>query len=317
MTTMTTTTTTKIADLVTLHPEPGFVVKTKILECADSTKVLTKVFINICHDDQVPKPSTEFNPDVVFPLIIENQWEIPIVVSKVKETRDKKGFPSLVYDCCINTRCFTWCQINKDLRLILIEWCIESVETINSLVLERDYSLPKMLSKGELTETEITIQELGDLVHAHASKSTSKIEDLTINEDGDAQVEETLPDLFNRPNLKTKKPLIEEIESAPAPQSHKSPSNDDAKTIINYNVSFKKLKDEYKLCIIFSSDTINYSNFQIRYSQKREAIIIKSLVSKYSFPYGNELEIPVLVDTGFKLEKARCFDCKDKLYIFI
>ncbi|EDK47056.1 conserved hypothetical protein [Lodderomyces elongisporus NRRL YB-4239] len=204
-----------VNDKVTLHPKPGFVVKTKILECKDTSRISTKTFINICHDDQVPQPDVAFDPDIVFPLIIENQWEIPIIVSREREATDKKGFPSLVYDCCINTRCFQWCQISKDLRLILIEWCIESIELINSMTLERDYSIPKMLSKGDLTETEITRQELESartkLRDMEDNVALNVVRDLTEN---DAMEEDgELPDLFNREN--TKNTLIEEVKTKP------------------------------------------------------------------------------------------------------
>ncbi|KAI5963931.1 hypothetical protein CANMA_003528 [Candida margitis] len=198
-----------------LDPKPGFVIKTKILESRNSSQVFTKVFINICHDPQVPKPSIAFEPEVVFPMIIDNQWEIPIVVSIVKDSKDKKGFPSLVYDCCINDECFRWCQISKDLKLILIEWCIESVEMVNSVTLEREYSIPKMLTKGELTQTELTQEELSDLgfkkLHdLEQNETLGVIEELKL--EGDNEEEENLPDLFNIGGEGApKKSLIEEI----------------------------------------------------------------------------------------------------------
>ncbi|KAI5961961.1 hypothetical protein KGF57_001589 [Candida theae] len=198
-----------------LDPKPGFVIKTKILESKDASKISTKVFINVCHDSRVPKPSVDFEPEVVFPKIIENQWEIPIVVSTAKESKDKKGFPSLVYDCCINDDCFRWCQISKDLRLILIEWCIESIELITTVTLERDYSIPKMLSKGDLTQTELTAEELSDLgfkkLHDLKQDETlGLVEELKL--DGEEEPDKKLPSLFNIGGEGTsKKPLIEEL----------------------------------------------------------------------------------------------------------
>lgn len=202
-------------DKIKLNPKPGFVIKTKILESRDSSQVFTKVFINICHDPQVPKPSIDFEPEIVFPMIIENQWEIPIVTSNVKKSKDKKGFPSLVYDCCINDECFRWCQISKDLKLILIEWCIESIELINSITLERDYNTPKMLSKGDLTRTELTKDELSNLGfqklnELQQNEALGVIEELKLGDD--EKEEEDLPDLFNiGGDVEPKKPLIEEI----------------------------------------------------------------------------------------------------------
>ncbi|KAG5420894.1 hypothetical protein I9W82_002775 [Candida metapsilosis] len=203
-------------DKIKLDPKPGFVIKTKILESKETSQISTKAFINVCHDPQVPRPSDEFEPEVVFPLIIENQWEIPIVLSSVKESKDKKGFPSLVYDCCINDACFRWCQISKDLRLILIEWCIESIELINSVTLERDYSVPKMLSKGELTRTELTKEELSDLgfkkLHdLQQDETLGLVEELKLGSD-EEQEEENLPSLFNiGGESAAKKPMIEEL----------------------------------------------------------------------------------------------------------
>lgn len=205
------------ADIVTLNPKEGFVVKTKIIDATDYNKynISTKVFINLCHDPLVPKPPQEFDPTVVFPLIINNQWEIPIITSREKESKDKKGQPSLVYDCCINSTCFRWCQINADLRSILIEWCIEAVEIMYSVVLEREYSIPKMLSKGELTKTEILKSELeGSLQNKMehiADETMGLLEEMRENEENDVDLNEELPDIMNVGGGK-KKSLIQEID---------------------------------------------------------------------------------------------------------
>ncbi|CAH2353205.1 protein interacting with Hsp90 1 [[Candida] railenensis] len=205
------------ADIVTLNPKEGFVVKTKIIDATDYNKynISTKVFINLCHDPLVPKPPQDFDPTVVFPLIINNQWEIPIITSREKESKDKKGQPSLVYDCCINSTCFRWCQINADLRSILIEWCIEAVEIMYSVVLEREYSIPKMLSKGELTKTEILKSELEGSIQKKmdhiADETMGLLEEMRENEENDVDLNEELPDIMNVGGGK-KKSLIQEID---------------------------------------------------------------------------------------------------------
>lgn len=196
---------------IKLSPQPGFVVKTKILEGLGDHTFGKKVFINICHDDQVPKPEGEFDVEAIFAKIVKNDWEIPIVVSLEKILSDKKGVPSFVYDCCINSESFTWIQLNTDLRLILIEWAIESVETMHDLVLERDYTLPKMVSKGGLSHTEITQNDLRNEMH-------DKLAELKQNETAglvqllmpDIEDDEELPDIMNIEGRK--KPLIQEIE---------------------------------------------------------------------------------------------------------
>lgn len=186
--------------------------KTKILEGLGDHTFGKKVFINICHDDQVPRPEGEFDIEAIFAKIVKNDWEIPIVVSLEKSSTDKKGIPSFVYDCCINSECFTWVQINVDLRLILIEWAIESVETMHEVVLERDYTLPKMLSKGELSETEITKDDLGNDMHEKFAElkqnETAGLVQLLMPDSEDD--DEELPDIMNIEGRK--KPLIQEIE---------------------------------------------------------------------------------------------------------
>lgn len=197
---------------VQLRPKPGFVVKTKVLEGLGDHTFGKKVFINVCHDDQVPKPAGEFEVEAIFAKIVKNEWEIPIVVSLEKTAVDKKGVPSYVYDCCINSQCFLWIQLNNDLRLILIEWAIESVETMHDLVLEREYSIPKMLSKGELSETEITQDDLKNglqnrLRELRDNETAALVQQLMPD---DVESSESLPDLMNIGG--GKKALIEEIE---------------------------------------------------------------------------------------------------------
>lgn len=198
---------------VTLDPLGGFVVKSRILEGNSTHSISTKVFINVCHDAQVPKPPGEFIPEEVFPKIVKNEWEIPLIVLPEKRDRDKKGIPSLVYDCCINTECFHWVQLNNDLKLILIEWCIESVELMYSIVLDRAYSTPKMLSKGELSKTEVSEEELqGGLQKKLQELKQNEVLGL-LEELEPEKIEETeLPDLMNIDGKKAK-PLIEELDT--------------------------------------------------------------------------------------------------------
>lgn len=196
---------------VVLDPTGGFVIKTRIVEGDAKRPYATKVFLNVCHDLQVPRPPGEFVPEQVFPLIVKNEWEIPLIVSPEKTDKDKKGVPSLVYDCCINTDCFSWVQINNDLKLILIEWCIESVELMYGLVLDRSYSVPKMLSKGELLKTEVSEDDLKGGLH-------KKMQELKQNEvlglldelEPEPEAHGELPDLMNIDGKKSR-PLIEEV----------------------------------------------------------------------------------------------------------
>lgn len=227
--------------VITLHPKPGFVVKTKIIEGRGHHLYQTKVFINICHDAQVPKPERNFDPGEIFPLIVRNEWEIPIIVSLEKRATDKRGAGSFVYDCCINSECFLWLTISADLRLIAIEWCIESVEMMHELVLERDYTLPKMLSKGELSRTEITQHDLNNslrtkLQELQKNEPAGLVQELKFSD----EEEEELPDLMN---LAKKKPLIQEIKELSLDGTEK----DKEKTTVAESVPLK-INDRPKKC---------------------------------------------------------------------
>ena len=195
---------------IKLDPVPGFVVKTKIVDGLGDHLYSTKVFINICHDVQVPKPSDEFEPEKIFPKIVNNEWEVPIIVSPEKTAKDKKGVPSFVYDCCINSECFQWVQLNKDLRLIVVEWCIEAIEMMYALVLEREYSLPKMLSKGELSRTEISPEELKNGLQTRLQELKQNEQLALVQELEPESDSETLPSLTDIQGTKSR-PLIQEI----------------------------------------------------------------------------------------------------------
>ncbi|CAX40526.1 nucleolar protein, putative [Candida dubliniensis CD36] len=289
---------------ITLHPKPGFVIKTKILESKDVSRTLTKVFINVCHSPDVPKPDVDFDPQIVFPLIIDNEWEIPIILSKEKESKDKKGFPSLVYDCCINSKCFQWCQISKDLKSILIEWCIESIELVYSLTLEREYSTPKMLAKGELSNTVVTKKELLGSVLKDRLKELQQNETLGLIKEMESEDDE-LPDLMNI-NKRSTKPLIEEVSHQTKPAPPKAIKE------LNYAVSFKKIAHpNFNLAVIVACDDKLDTSFEVTYSSESSTILISGI----KFASGNSLEIPVSPD--ITVTNTKCFEVHNTMYIFI
>lgn len=216
---------------IRLTPTPGFVVKTSIVTGSGDHAFGRKVFINVCHDPQVPKPPGPFEIEAVFAQIVKNEWEIPIVVSPEKVSADKKGALAFVYDCCINSECFAWTQLYRDLRLILIEWAIEAVETMHELVLKREYSVPRMLSKGELSLTELTADDVDGTLQRRMAElqqnETAALVELLIPEEDDSG---DLPDLMNIGQ--TRRPLIEEIDELSIQEGRASRENN-SRTSIN------------------------------------------------------------------------------------
>ncbi|ODV60081.1 Pih1p ASCRUDRAFT_76596, partial [Ascoidea rubescens DSM 1968] len=111
----------------------------------------------------------EFIPEKVFPAILNNEWEIPILLSpKLFQVKDKKNNLSYVVDCLINNKCFNWILINESLKGILIDWCIDSIELkfhLQNIKIKRNnLKFPKMSYKGDPHSNQITVlkQSLSD-----------------------------------------------------------------------------------------------------------------------------------------------------------
>lgn len=138
-----------------LDPTPGFVVKTATL-----TGPRTKVFINVCSDNQLPEPDT-LNVDEVTRRVKKNEnWVVPIVVSPKREDVDKAGKPCVVFDACMNQAVLLLGVRDKGINILIIETCIELVEDSSGLMLDRNYVLPKLRAKGKLHDTEISEADL-------------------------------------------------------------------------------------------------------------------------------------------------------------
>lgn len=301
---------------VVLDPTGGFVIKTRIVEGDAKRPYATKVFLNVCHDLQVPRPPGEFVPEQVFPLIVKNEWEIPLIVSPEKTDKDKKGVPSLVYDCCINTDCFSWVQVNNDLKLILIEWCIESVELMYGLVLDRSYSVPKMLSKGELLKTEVSEEELKGGLH-------KKMQELKQNEvlglldelEREPESHGELPDLMNIDGKKSR-PLIEEVgEMSLEPKVEMTKRIEVVEAIggaqaMEVAVSSNKL-DDGDFVLTFRSPQLS-PDVDTVFHDGMFALINKNLAVKLG--KNNRLEIPL--PGGFSPYRVFFSTSESALYVF-
>lgn len=203
-----------------IEPIADFVIKTKLVSSNGPEKLQNgkKVFINVCHSGLVPKPETEFDARIVFPLIIQNEWEIPIITSCYRTDRDKKGQECYVWDCCINSDCSRWIREDVQLREILVEWCLESCEIRDSVMLCRDHiAFPKMRQKGaEIPALEILNDELQNdyksemhrIIEDEASNPMSVLRG-NAKEDDDND-DGTLPPLF--PVAEASGGRIEEID---------------------------------------------------------------------------------------------------------
>ena len=318
---------------ITLDPKPGFVIKSRVLEAQNYLKHSsgTKVFINVCHDNQVPKPPQEFDPAIVSPLIIQNEWEIPIIVSEEKQTTDKKGIPSFVYDCCINLLCFQWCQVNSELRQILNEWCLESVELLYEVTLDREYSIPKMLSKGELSLTIVESLEMSDngfqkkLQQLKQNDTLGLIEELKPDEPQD---DEDLPDLMNinREQKAGKKPLIQEIEemSIQLEKTSQKPviKSKSQLSTVTFAVSFQNISDKkYHLLVKLTTDSRADLANQLALSidtETQQLVLQPTPDSRITLPnISNKLQVPVPASSQSCEPKSFYVKLEQAIYVFV
>lgn len=291
--------------IITMNPDPGFVVKSKIEVSKDSRFLShTKIFINICYHKEVPVPEVDFNASSVYPLIMNNQWEIPIVTSSFREDKDKKGLVCYVCDCCINTRCMSW--INKDyqLREILIEWCIESCELRGQMTISRDnLAFPNLKRKGKIPPLKLLSQdisydyrhEMNSIIEQERNDPSSILEmkrdlleeNYDTNTDGDK-----LPPLFPIHSSETKKPLIQEIEGLNLQRTEFKPMKYQEQSL-EYSVIMGKTRDLsiYKIKIEVTSELSSGLDYDLKYNKKENLLIVSNKHTEL-FKY-KTLEIPL------------------------
>lgn len=308
------------SQVVTLEPKSGFVFKTKLLAPTVNPQraINTKIFVNVCSNGKVPLPDLSthsFSPETVYPLIMNNQWEIPIIVSSERKDTDNKGQLSLVYDCFINDKCLTWVLLNQDLKKILVEWCMESIELRFSISMDHDLiKYPKLSYKGDLVSLDV-LQE--DLKGARRQKQdlesyVSKNEHVLMAIDDDDE-----PDINITPLINTKKPLIEEIQPIknPAPRPVVStPLKLQANTSrLSYVLNFKSIQDSiYKLLIYVKPTTPTAPKYNLQYHSKSHCLLLYNSASSKPF----EIMLPTYLKPDIVFE---CFYVKETatLNIFV
>lgn len=336
------------ASVLLLEPQPGFVIKSKLDSCSPPTELAigTKVFINVCFDNQVPKPNTDFNPSIVYPLIMNNQWEIPIITSNVRGDKDKKGAICYVWDCCINTECMSWVNKDYQLREILVEWCLESCELRQSVEISRDrIAFPKLKRKGDKIPTLEILnsdlnqdfrKEIDSIVEKDRTDPTSILEmqrDLVFGEtlgerkNNGNEDTVTLPPLFpttattTTNNTTQKKPLIEEIQDLSIREKQAKTSKPRAivepKTL-EYQATMVKTKDDkkFKLKIEITSELDSSLDYSIKYDVKNSVLAIKNI----NLHLYNEKKLEIPLPKIFEEQPdIKCFFIKSerKLIIFL
>ncbi|SMN18454.1 similar to Saccharomyces cerevisiae YHR034C PIH1 Protein of unresolved function [Maudiozyma saulgeensis] len=327
-------------NVITIIPEPIFVIKSKLLSDPHS-----KLFINVCHAETVPPPKDSFDPLNTYTAIMNNQWEIPIVTSQMRQDTDKKGELCVVSDCIINSNLVDIINNvnNFQLKQILVEWCIESVEIRENVMIQRDtIKFPKMKFKGnELPTLEIrndsnihndgtdqaNINNETDSVSSFLQMKRDLIDNDEI-EDSTNGLKTLFPTIQNN-NKKSSNPLIQDITDPNMhPTKNSSLINEIAspkiieKKNVHFNVSMRHTKDTttYKLRIEIESELNSSLDLELSYKSNENSLFVKN-INLQEFNESN-LEIPLpdfIKSNNLNFTDFKTFFIKKehKLYIFI
>lgn len=135
-----------------LQPQPGYVIKTRVLSCQnedeDVSEGFGKLFINVCSDpnikDAQPKTDVKDNRGRI-------AWAIPYSTSKARRDLDKAGQNCMVYDVIFNPNVIKRTQTNFNFREIVNSTALEGVENAFKLKLDRKrLRFPRLQFKGSV-----------------------------------------------------------------------------------------------------------------------------------------------------------------------
>ena len=317
---------------ISITPEPIFAIKSKLV-----TEPQSKLFINVCHSPEVPAPATPFDPTSTYTAIMNNQWEIPIVTSPGRQDTDKKGGECLVFDCIINSSLMPIITAinNFQLKEILVEWCIESVEVRENLMIHRDMiKFPKMKFKGDtLPVLEIRNDGSEDTQNENDENSTAGFlqmrRDLVDNEQLDDE-QNGLKTLFPTQSTPAaaapSSPLIQDITEtanrAPQQTTTQVPAQPIQRQKVNFNVVMRHTKDNsvYKLCIEVDSELDSSLDLKLTYNAKENELVLENINTAQFEEKTLSLPLPDVVKAhASDIAHFKSFFIKreKKLYIFI
>lgn len=114
-----------------VKPKIGFCVKTK-------TSIGDKVFLNICHTDEVPPPEDISNEQLLEILSSDepSSYRLPISIGDLHMESDKMGQPVSVYDIAVNSTFYNKVETNKLFHSFFMSVVLEGVQDKYNLELD-------------------------------------------------------------------------------------------------------------------------------------------------------------------------------------
>lgn len=313
-------------NVITITPEPIFVIKSKLLSDPQS-----KLFINVCHATNVPPPREPFDPQNTYTAIMNNEWEIPIVASQMRQDTDKKGDICMVSDCIINSSLVDIINNvnNFQLKQILVEWCIESIEIRENVMIHRDaIKFPKMKFKGqelpvlEIRNDSITSGEETDQSNKNKQEDSAlgflQMKRDLIDNDEIEDSTNGLKTLFPNATTTTKNgrshSLIQDITESNTSVTKNKPIINEIvapgkieKKDVHFNVTMRQTKDTttYKLKIEIESELDSSLDLELSYNTNENSLFVKNInlqefnESKLEIPLPNFIKFTFPSTTSF------------------
>ncbi|OAD78030.1 hypothetical protein PHYBLDRAFT_164913 [Phycomyces blakesleeanus NRRL 1555(-)] len=140
-------------DTVAVQPHPGFVCKTHIVNSKNPKHPVGKVvYINICHASEIPEPTLASEKDIQIALNgdPDSTYRVPLSMGQARTDKDNAGRLNLIMDSCFHTRAYIRAERDLEYRLYLLELSIEYVEDNENVVLSREFTMPNVISKGQI-----------------------------------------------------------------------------------------------------------------------------------------------------------------------
>jgi len=133
--------------VIFINPKPGYVIKTKNLSCG------TKVFINICSDENIGKPVSKVETVSGSQGL---QWSIPYSQSQPREDIDRSGEKCMVYDVIFHPDTMYLAQRDPRMKGLVHGTAFDALERGFGTKCDRNsLKYPKMKFKGVFRPTVI------------------------------------------------------------------------------------------------------------------------------------------------------------------
>jgi len=152
---------------VQIQPHAGFVCKTKTTTAIPGFAAGSKVFINICYAPEIPEPTATTEKEIQKALRAEQgaTYQVPMSLGATRYDRDHADKPCIVVDACIHTKPYVRAERDLDYRLYVLELAMELVEEREKVQLSREFTMPKLASKGSIPKRMLQLPK-GSLVTA-------------------------------------------------------------------------------------------------------------------------------------------------------